>query len=71
MKIKYLWQYRHYKPEYDIEDMRRVNDMGDTDPCKIIKLMKALYPLRVNENRPDLCEEFLDSNDMKKWQTKA
>jgi len=64
MKIKYLWQTRHYKPEYDPEDFRRVNDMWDTDLRKIIKLMKALYPLWVEENRPDLCEEILDSNNM-------
>lgn len=64
MKLTYLWQVRHYKPEYDIEDFRRVNNLEDIDPRKILKIMKALYPLWLQENRPDLCEDFLDSNDM-------
>ena len=68
MKIKYLWQTRHYKPEYDISDFARVNCMEDYNPVTVLKLMKALYPLWLEENRP---EYILDSNDMKKWQTKA
>lgn len=64
MKLTYLWQTRHYKPEYDVEDFRRVNCMEDVDPRKIIKIMKALYPLWLRENRPDLYEDILDSNDM-------
>lgn len=64
MKLTYLWQQRHYKPEYDIEDMRRVNNLEDYDPRKILKIMMALYPIWLEENRPDLMEEILDSNDM-------
>lgn len=59
MKIKYLDQIWHYKPEYDIEDFARVNDMGDYKPETVIKLMKALYPLWLEENRP---EYSLNSN---------
>ena len=61
MKIKYLWQYRHYKPEYDIQDFTRVNEMEDYNPITVLKLMKALYPIWLNENRPEYTEEILDS----------
>lgn len=64
MKLTYLWQKRHYKPEYDIEDFRRVNNLEDIDPRKILKIMQALYPIWLRENRPDLMEDILDSNDM-------
>lgn len=63
MKLVYLWQTRHYKPEYDIEDFRRVNCMEDIDPIKILKIMKALYPLWLRENRPEYMEDILDSNN--------
>jgi hypothetical protein len=61
MKIKYLNQYRHYKPEYDISDFARVNCMEDYNPYTILKLMKALYPLWLNENRPEY-NEVLEPN---------
>lgn len=61
MKLTYLWQSWHYKPEYDIEDFRRVNCLEDYSPFKIIKLMKALYPIRLNENRPEY-NEVLEPN---------
>lgn len=64
MKLTYLWQQRHYKPEYDIVDFARVNSMEDYNPITVLKLMKALYPIRLNENRPEYMEEILDSNDM-------
>lgn len=64
MKLTYLWQQRHYKPEYDITDFARVNSMEDYNPITVLKLMKALYPIRLNENRPEYMEEILDSNDM-------
>ena len=64
MKLTYLWQKRYYKPEYDIEDFRRVNNLEDIDPRKILKIMQALYPIWLRENRPDLMEDVLDSNDM-------
>lgn len=60
MKIKYLDQYWHYKPEYDVQDFARCNSMGDYDPVKVIKLMLALYPLWLNENYPEFFEEVLD-----------
>ena len=50
MKIKYLDQYWHYKPEYDIQDFTRVNCMEDYNPITVLKLMKALYPLWLQEN---------------------
>ena len=61
MKIKYLNQYRNYKPEYDIEDFARVNCLEDYSPFTVIKLMKALYPIRINENRPEY-DEVLEPN---------
>ena len=61
MKIKYLDQYWHYKPEYDLQDFARVNCLEDCDPFKLVKLMKALYPLWINENRPEY-DEVLDPN---------
>lgn len=57
MKINYLWTVYHYKPEYDIADFVRVNCIEEYRPQTIIKLMKALYPIRLNENRPEYCEE--------------
>jgi len=63
MRIKYLDQYWHYKPEYDLEDFARVNCLEDYDPFKIVKLMKALYPLWINENRPEY-DEVLDPNQI-------
>lgn len=58
MKIKYLNQYWNYKPEYDIEDMARVNGLEEYNPVTVLKLMRALYPLWLNENRPEFCEEL-------------
>lgn len=60
MKIKYLDQYWHYKPEYDIWDFVRTNCIEEYRPQTIIKLMKALYPLWLNENWPEYCEELDD-----------
>lgn len=61
MRLTYLWQVRHYKPEYDISDFIRVNSIEDYSPFKVIKLMKALYPIRLNENRPEY-NEILEPN---------
>lgn len=58
MKLTYLWQKRHYKPEYDIQDFARVNCMEDYNPITVLKLMKALYPLRLEENWPEYYEAF-------------
>lgn len=63
MKLTYLWQVRHYKPEYDIEDFRRVNCLEDIDPRKILKIMKALYPLWLQENYPDLFNIYDSENE--------
>lgn len=60
MKIKYLDQYWHYKPEYDIADFVRCNCIESYKPQSILKLMKALYPLWLNENWPEYCEELED-----------
>lgn len=53
MKIKYMDQYRHYKPEYDYKDFARVNCMEDYEPSKVLKLMVKLYSLWVQENWPE------------------
>lgn len=66
MKLKYMWQTRHYKPEYDISDFARVNCMEDYNPATVLKLMQRLYPIRLSENRPEYMEEVLDSNDYEK-----
>ena len=63
MKIKYLDQYWHYKPEYDIADFARVNCMEDYNPITVLKLMKALYPLFLQENYPDLFNVYDVEND--------
>lgn len=57
MKLTYLNQQWHYKPEYDIQDFARVNCMEDYNPVKVIKLMKALYPIRLEENWPEYYED--------------
>lgn len=69
MKIKYLWQTRHYKPEYDISDFARVNCMEDYNPVTVLKLMKALYPLWLQENYPELFNIYDSENENIKWQT--
>lgn len=58
MRIKYLWQQWHYKPEYDIEDFTRANGMEDYNPRTVIKLLMALYPLWLQENRPEYYDEL-------------
>lgn len=63
MKLTYLWTKRHYKPEYDVSDFARVNCMEDYNPITVLKLMKALYPLWLRENRPEYMEDVLDSNN--------
>lgn len=67
MKLKFMWQTRHYKPEYDIDDFARVNCMEDYNPVTVLKLMKRLYPIRLEENRPEYSEDILDSNSNEKW----
>lgn len=53
MKLTYLGTKWNYKPEYDIDDFTRVNEMEDYNPRTVLKLMKALYSLRLDENRPE------------------
>ena len=60
MKLTYLWTVYHYKPEYDIADFVRANCIETYRPQTIIKLMRALYPIWLNENRPEFCEELED-----------
>lgn len=57
MKIKFMDQQWYYKPEYDIDDFARVNCMEDYNPITVLKLMKALYPLWLEENRPEYYED--------------
>ena len=57
MKLKYLWTAYNYKPEYDIADFVRVNCIENYKPQTILKIMKALYPLWIQENWPEYCEE--------------
>lgn len=57
MKLTYLNQQWYYKPEYDIQDFVRVNCMEEYNPVKVIKLMKALYPIRLEENWPEYYED--------------
>lgn len=57
MRIKYLGTMYHYKPEYDISDFVRVNCIENYRPQTIVKIMKALYPLRLEENRPEYFED--------------
>ena len=57
MKLTYLNQQWYYKPEYDIQDFARVNCMEEYNPVKVIKLMKALYPIRLEENWPEYYED--------------
>ena len=59
MKIKYLGTDYYYKPEYDISDFVRVNCIEEYRPQTILKLMKALYPIRLNENWPEYSEETI------------
>ena len=56
MKLTYLWTKRNYKPEYDIDDFARVNEMDDYNPRTVLKLMKALYSLWLDENRPEYAD---------------
>ena len=61
MRIKYMWQRWYYKPEYDISDFARINNMWDYNPFTVVKLMKKLYPLWIWENRPEY-DEVLEPN---------
>ena len=49
--------------EYDIADFVRVNCIENYSPFTVIKLMKALYPIRINENRPEY-NEVLEPNQI-------
>lgn len=67
MKIKYLWTQYRYKPEYDMADFIRVNCIENYKPTTIIKLMRALYPIFLQENYPEYfnvydSENLLDTN---------
>ena len=57
MKITFMDQKWYYKPEYDIDDFARANSMEDYNPITVLKLMKALYPLWLQENWPDYYED--------------
>ena len=59
MKIKYLGTDYYYKPEYDISDFVRVNCIEEYRPQTILKILKALYPLWLQENRPEYYEETI------------
>lgn len=55
MKYEYLGVKYYYKPKYDIVDFARVNDL-DYEPRQLIKLMKALYNVWIETNRPEYCD---------------
>lgn len=57
MKLTYLWTKRNYSPKYDLQDFARVNDMEDYNPRTVIKLMKTLYSMWLEENRPEYYSE--------------
>lgn len=50
MRYEYLWTKYYYKPKYDIVDFARANDL-DYEPRQLIKIMRALYSIRLEENR--------------------
>ena len=52
MKIKYLDQTWHYKPEYQLEDFIRVNELDEYSQEKLLKIMVKLYALYLDENYP-------------------
>ena len=55
MRLTYLWTKWYYDPKYDLDDFARVNSMEDYNPITVIKLMRALYPLWIEENYPEYC----------------
>lgn len=52
MQIKYLWQRWYYKPEYQVWDFIRVNNLENYDIGKVLKIMVRLYALCMDENYP-------------------
>lgn len=55
MRYEYLWTKYYYKPQYDIVDFARANDL-DYEPRQLIKIMRALYSKWIEENRPEYCD---------------
>lgn len=49
MRYEYLGTKYYYKPKYDIVDFARANDL-DYEPKQLIKIMRALYSLWLEEN---------------------
>ena len=52
MKLNYLWTNYYYKPEYDLEDFVRVNELGWMRESTVVKIMVKLYALYMDENYP-------------------
>jgi hypothetical protein len=52
MKLNYLWTNYYYKPEYDLEDFVRVNELDWMRESTVVKIMVKLYALYMDENYP-------------------
>lgn len=50
MKLTYLDTKWNYRPEYQLEDFIRVNELENYDTTKLIKIMVKLYELYMEEN---------------------
>lgn len=49
IRIKYLWTRYRYNPSYDLDDFARINDL-EYEPRQLVKIMKALYEIRLEDN---------------------
>lgn len=52
MRIKYLGREYYYKPEYQLADFIRVNQLEWYDISKVLKIMVKLYVLSLDEDYP-------------------
>ena len=52
MKLNYLDRKWYYKPEYDLDDFVRVNELSRMRASTVIKIMVKLYALYMDENYP-------------------
>lgn len=52
MKLNYLDRKWYYKPEYDLDDFVRVNELSWMRTSTVIKIMVKLYALYMDENYP-------------------
>ena len=52
MKLTYLWTAYHYKPEYQLDDFIRVNELNGYNTSVVLKIMVKLYAMYMDENYP-------------------